>query len=169
MPDLRLSGRCAYVGNQPNLPLAGSQRWNEYQFLRSDKRLPCKACQSVVGKFGRKNLVGRNRTLCRAFNGTSSFYRIFKEKNNLTPGKYRTICASQKKKQCRKKHRYLIHKPKRQRLMPAWHTYLCCASYVFVPNAVFPFGAIFSSALKHVIKNRQNDRSWKHHLLFRSK
>jgi AraC-like DNA-binding protein len=31
------------------------------------------------------------------FNGTSSFYRIFKEKTGLTPGKYRQNCLNQKK------------------------------------------------------------------------
>ena len=101
-PDLRLSDVALMLGtNRTYLSRTVNDEMNTtFCDLINDYRV--KHAKSLLEKTDEKTSL-EEIALLSGFNGTSSFYRIFKEKTDLTPGKYRTICASQKEKAVQEK------------------------------------------------------------------
>ena len=101
-PDLRLSDVALMLGtNRTYLSRTVNDEMNtNFCDLINDYRV--KHAKVLLENSDEKTSL-EEIALLSGFNGTSSFYRIFKEKTDLTPGKYRTICASQKEKAVQEK------------------------------------------------------------------
>lgn len=101
-PDLRLSDVALMLGtNRTYLSRTVNDEMNTtFCDLINDYRV--KHAKSLLEKTDEKTSLLEEIALLSGFNGTSSFYRIFKEKTGLPPGKYRTICVSQKEDEIQK-------------------------------------------------------------------
>ncbi len=100
-PDLRLSDIALMLGtNRTYLSRTVNDEMNTtFCDLINDYRV--KHAKSLLEKTD-EEIPLEDIASMAGFNSTSSFYRIFKEKTGIPPGKYRTICASQKEDEIQK-------------------------------------------------------------------
>jgi len=94
-PDLRLSDVALMLGtNRSYLSRVVNDEMNtSFCELINDYRI--RHAKSLLEKAD-EEIPLEDIASMAGFNGTSSFYRVFKEKTGLTPGKYRQHCLNQK-------------------------------------------------------------------------